>query len=79
MTTGSSKPQAKADIWSKPKMAKLLEQSVGSPVKLTRDEVVEIVRKAAGRRTDLLSGKKCVQRGTVRLRAFCHQACREIK
>jgi hypothetical protein len=53
--------KAKADIWSKPKMAKLLGQPQGAPVKLTRKEALEIVQQAAGRRPDLPTGAEFVR------------------
>ncbi len=48
------------NIWESKKFRKLLEEPVGSPITLTREEAMEIVLLAAGRRPDLPTGKEYV-------------------
>jgi hypothetical protein len=47
-------------VWDTPKLKKLLEAPLGSPIELTMEEAAEIVRLAGGRRPDLPSGKEFV-------------------
>ena len=44
------------DIWGTSKLVELLKQPMGSPIELTREEALQIIRLAAGRRPDLPSG-----------------------
>lgn len=54
-------PKIEANIWGSTKLRKLLEEPIGSPISLTREEAREIVLLAAGRRPDLPDGKVYVR------------------
>ncbi len=55
------KHEKEANIWESDKLRKLLEEPIGSPISLTREEAREIVLLAAGRRPDLPAGKAYVR------------------
>jgi len=49
------------NVWDTPKMKSLLAEPLGTPVALTKEEAIEIVRLAAGRRPDLPAGEDVVK------------------
>lgn len=49
------------NIWHTPKLKRLLNEPLGTPISLTMEEADEIVRLAAGRRPDLPAGKELVK------------------
>jgi hypothetical protein len=55
------KETANENIWETPKFRELLNQPLGTSIELTAEEADEIVRLAAGRRTDLTPGKDAVK------------------
>jgi len=50
-----------SNVWNSDKLMKLLDEPLGSPISLTREEAKEIIRLAAGRRPDLPTGKEFVR------------------
>ncbi len=53
--------EKQTNIWDSDKLRKLLEEPIGSPISLTKEEAREIVLLAAGRRPDLPTGKEFAQ------------------
>jgi len=51
----------KAQVWETPEVREILAQPFGSPVKLTREQAVEIIRNAFGTRPDLPEGHEYVR------------------
>ncbi len=48
-------------IWDKPKLKRMLQEPVGSPILLTREEAEAIAREAFGKRPDLPPGAEYVR------------------
>jgi len=51
----------KGSIWNKPNIKVMLEEPLGSPVSLTREEALAIVRESFGKRPDLPPGDEYVR------------------
>lgn len=51
----------KAEIWEIPEIREILAQPFGAPVKLTREQAVEIVKNSFGSRPDLPEGREYVR------------------
>ena len=49
------------NIWETQKLQRLVNEPVGSPIELTKEEADEVVRLAYGRRPDLLPGKELTE------------------
>ena len=52
----------KLSVWELPKFKAMLEQPLGTPVELTREEAIAIAREAFGKRPDLPPGQEYVRR-----------------
>ena len=55
------RPHRKGSIWDEPKIRAMLEEPLGSPVSLTREEALAIVRESFGKRPDLPPGDEYVR------------------
>jgi hypothetical protein len=62
MAADDIEPRSLADRLPRGKLRKLLDDPVGSPVPLTREEAIAIVNAGIGGRPDLPSGKEYVRR-----------------
>lgn len=51
----------KAQIWETPEVKEILAQPFGAPVKLTREQAIEIVKNSFGSRPDLPEGREYVR------------------
>jgi len=51
----------KPQIWETPEVKRMLAQPFGAPVKLTREQAVEIVKNSFGSRPDLPEGREYVR------------------
>lgn len=51
----------KAQIWESPEVREMLAQPFGAPVKLTREQAIEIVKDSFGSRPDLPEGREYVR------------------
>ncbi len=51
-----------ADIWASPKIKKILGEPVGTPIHLTREEALKIVKNSAGRSPQLPDGEEFVRK-----------------
>ena len=50
-----------AQIWESPEVREMLAQPFGAPVKLTREQAIEIIKDSFGSRPDLPEGRKYVK------------------
>lgn len=51
----------KAQVWETPKVKEMLAQPFGAPVKLTKEQAIEIVKDSFGSRPDLPEGREYVR------------------
>jgi len=51
----------KAQIWETPELKRMLAQPFGAPVKLTKEQAIEIVKNSFGSRPDLPEGREYVR------------------
>lgn len=70
MTEENDKPKRLRDSLGSKKLRDLLDQPVGSPLPITREEAIEIVKAGIGGRPDLPSGKEYVRRVRRMWRGF---------
>ena len=65
MNVRDSKPIAEVTkesrVWEIPEVKEILAQPFGAPVKLTREQAIEIVKDSFGSRPDLPEGRKYVK------------------
>lgn len=61
----SSKPNVEvikeAQIWESPEVREMLTQPFGAPIKLTREQAIEIVKDSFGSRPELSEGREYVR------------------
>jgi len=60
-TKAPIKISKKAQIWETPEVKRMLAQPFGAPVKLTKEQAVEIVKSSFGSRPDLPEGREYVR------------------
>ncbi len=60
-TKAPIKISRKAQIWESPEVKEILAQPFGAPVKLTREQAIEIVKNSFGSRPDLPEGREYVR------------------
>ena len=60
-TKAPIKISRKAQIWETPEVKEILAQPFGAPVKLTREQAIEIVKNSFGSRPDLPEGREYVR------------------
>jgi len=56
------RPRRKGSIWDEPRIKAMLEEPLGTPVHLKREEAIAITREAFGSRPDLPPGDEYVRR-----------------
>lgn len=60
-TKAPIKISKKAQVWEAPEVKRMLAQPFGVPVKLTKEQAIEIVKSSFGSRPDLPEGREYVR------------------